>query len=110
MKLKPGLPWRTEDIREARALGYLLRSTSDREWNHPRRKKCVAVHKAEGSWTSEELFDIRHGDAEFGVGLASFQSCFATILPSLCFGMIMYILCYYIWEVCGLLFDFDFYR
>lgn len=32
-----------------------------------KREKCVAVNKDERRWISEECFDIRHGDAEFGV-------------------------------------------
>ena len=46
------------------------------------REKCVAVSKAERSWRSEERFDIRHGDAEFGVRQTSFQSCFGLVFPN----------------------------
>ena len=34
--------------------------------------------------------------------------CFLTMLPFLHFGIVMYILCYYMLEVCDLLFYFDF--
>jgi hypothetical protein len=34
-------------------MGYLLRKADNREWNQPKRKKCVAVNKAERSWTSD---------------------------------------------------------
>ena len=46
-----------------------------------KRKKYVAVNKAERNWRSEEHFDIRHGDTEFGVcpaGLA-FWFCFGLV-------------------------------
>jgi hypothetical protein len=45
-------------------MGYLLRKAANRKWNHPRRKKFVAVNKNEkGVGRSEDHFDIRHGDA-----------------------------------------------
>ena len=31
VKLKSGLPWRTQDVRDARVMGYLLRKTANRE-------------------------------------------------------------------------------
>jgi hypothetical protein len=53
--------------------GYLLRKAANREWKQPRRKKFVAVNKVEKrSWRSEDHFDIRHGDAEFGGCPAAF--------------------------------------
>jgi hypothetical protein len=39
------LPWRPQDVKDAKALGYLLRKAANREWNQPRRKKSVAVNK-----------------------------------------------------------------
>ena len=67
---------------------------------------CVAINKAERIWRSEEYFDVRHRDAEFGVspavlGLVSVQY-FLTTLPSLCIEMVMYILCHDMSEVCDL--------
>jgi hypothetical protein len=38
-------PWRSQDFRDARAIGYLLRNEANGEWNQPRRKKFVAVKK-----------------------------------------------------------------
>ena len=52
-----------------------------RAWNQPKRKKCAAVSNAGRSWRSEEHFDIRRGDAEFGVCPAGFQSCFGPVFP-----------------------------
>ena len=83
------------------------------EWNQFKRKKCVVVNKAIWNYRSEEHFDIRHGDAEFGICPAVFSlaliQCFLTMSPSQCFRMVMYILCHYMMEVCDLLFDFAFY-
>jgi hypothetical protein len=41
------LPWRPQDVRDARAMGYLLRKAATRKWNQPRKKKFVAVNKDE---------------------------------------------------------------
>ena len=41
----------------------------------------------------------------FGLALVQY---FLTMPPSLCFGMVMYILCHYMLEVCDLFFDFYF--
>jgi hypothetical protein len=50
--LKLKLPWRPQDVRDARAMKYLPEEAANREWNQPKRKtKCVAVNKAESSWT-----------------------------------------------------------
>jgi len=43
VKLK--LPWRLQDVRDVRVMGYLPRKAVNREWNQPRRKKFVAVNK-----------------------------------------------------------------
>ena len=81
VKLKPGLPWRLHEVGDARAMGFLPRKAANREWNQPKRKKCVAVNNVEKSWRSEERFDIRHGNAEFGVCPAGFRSCFGPVFP-----------------------------
>ena len=41
------LPWRLRDVKDARAMGYMLRKAANREWNQPRRKQFVAVNKDE---------------------------------------------------------------
>lgn len=76
-------------------------------------EKCVAVNNIEGSWKLKECFDIRHGDAEleFFILLAFYTALsqyFLTVVPFLSFGIVMHILCYYILEVLGLIFNFDF--
>ena len=58
-----------------RVMGYLLGTTANRK-NQPKKK-----NKAEMSWRSEEHFDIKHRDTEFGVCPAGFQSCFGPIFP-----------------------------
>ena len=62
--------------------GYPTRKAANKEQNQPKRKQCVVVNKAERSWRYEECFDIRHGDAEFGVRQTSFQSCFGLVFPN----------------------------
>ena len=37
------LPWRLKDVKDARAMGYMLRKGANTEWNQPRRKQFVAV-------------------------------------------------------------------
>jgi hypothetical protein len=41
------LPWRLKDVKDARAMGYMLRKVANREWNQPKRKQIVAVNKDE---------------------------------------------------------------
>ena len=79
MKVKSALLWRTQNVVDARTVGYQPSKATNREWNQLKRKKCVAVNKAERSWRSEEHFDIRHGDAESGVCPARFWSCFGPV-------------------------------
>ena len=38
VQLKPELPWRTQDVREARIVCYLPRRAANRERNEPKRK------------------------------------------------------------------------
>ena len=82
MKIKPGLLWRSQNIGDTSApWDTLWRKAAKREQNQPKRKKYVAINKAERSWRSEERFDIRHGDAEFGVCPVDSPSCFLPGLP-----------------------------
>jgi hypothetical protein len=41
------LPWGLKDIKDARAMGYMLRKHANREWNQPRRNQLVAINKDE---------------------------------------------------------------
>jgi hypothetical protein len=45
VKVKPGLTWRPQELRDFRSLDYLPRRTASREWNQPKRRKCVTVNK-----------------------------------------------------------------
>jgi hypothetical protein len=74
-------PESPQDVGYARVMGFVKRDAVNREWNWPKRNNCVAVNKVEKSWRSEDCFDIRHGDAEFGVYTAVFWSCFCPVFP-----------------------------
>jgi hypothetical protein len=68
------LPWRPQDVQDANALGYLLRKTTNREWNQHRRK-FVAVNK------DEKVGDLKTAltsDMEMqSSGFAQLVSCLA---------------------------------
>jgi hypothetical protein len=50
-------------------MGNLPKKAAHREWNQPKRKKIVAVNKAER----------RHGDTEFGVCPAGFGHLWSSV-------------------------------
>lgn len=60
VKVWPGLHWRLQDIRGARAMGYLPWRAVYKEWDQPKRGKRVAVCRA-GRAEPAKRFDIRHG-------------------------------------------------
>jgi hypothetical protein len=70
------LPWRLKDVKDARAMGYMLRKAANREWNQPSRKQLLQSTKMKEERRSEDCFDISHGDVEFGVCPAGFLSFF----------------------------------
>ena len=41
------LPWRPQDVQDARVMGYLLTKAANRKWNQLRGKKFVVVNKYE---------------------------------------------------------------
>jgi hypothetical protein len=41
------LPWRHPDVKDIRAMGYMLKKATNREWDQSRRKQFVAVSKDE---------------------------------------------------------------
>lgn len=43
--MKPGLPWRIQDVTDGRVTGYLPRRADNRAEKHPKRKTCVAINK-----------------------------------------------------------------
>ena len=69
VKVQPGLPWRPQDVEDARAMRYLPGRAADTEWNQTKREKYV--NKAERSGRFEELankpFDIRNRVTGFRV-------------------------------------------
>lgn len=95
-----------------KAMGHLLRKTAGCRSSL---RECAAVSKTEWRWKpEEECFDIRHGDAEFGVRPAASRSCFALVFPHHApippFLEGMSILCHCMLEMYDLLFDFALYR
>jgi hypothetical protein len=113
VKVTLGLPWRPQDVGDARIVGYLSRGAANREWNKPKREECAVVNKATRNERSAECFDNRHRDTGFQVCAAGVWSCFGSVylyyasLPPV-FGKVMYILCHYMLEASDLPFDFDF--
>jgi hypothetical protein len=81
------------------SLGELLKGsgTSSKERSVLQSAKMKGARDLKSLLISD-AWKWRHGDAEFGVCPAGFQSCFGPILPHcvpcLPFGMVMCILCY----------------
>jgi hypothetical protein len=70
------LPWRLQDVQDARVMGYLLRKAASREWKQPRRKKFVVVNKDEkgvGNLKTTLTSDMEMQSLEF----AQLVSCLA---------------------------------
>lgn len=105
-----GKAWVMFEIPRCWDARHLPRSSANRLWKQARREKYVAVNRAGRSWRSEEVtltLDMEMQNFEFALltfGLALVQ-CFHTMLP---FGMVIYILCHCMLEVCYGLFYFDF--
>ena len=74
MKLRPGLPWRPQNVQDARVVTYLPRKAANREWNQPKRKKCVAVNemKEGGDLKSMLTSDMEMRSLEFAQLVFSF--------------------------------------
>ena len=80
MKLKPGLPWRSQDVGDARVMGCLLRKADNREWNQPKRKKWLRSTKL------SRVGDLKRAltsdmEMQFGVCPGGFRSCFGPVFP-----------------------------
>ena len=43
VKTKPVLPRRPQAVKDARAMGYLLRKAANRGWKQLKREKCLAL-------------------------------------------------------------------
>jgi hypothetical protein len=48
MKVRHGLPWRPQDVRDARVMGYLPRIADNREWNQPRETSVLQSTNLKG--------------------------------------------------------------
>ena len=80
MKVNPGLPWRLQDVGDARVMGYLSRKAANWEWNQPVGERSVlqstglkGVGDLQGTLTSDMVM-------QFGVCSAGFQSFFGPVL------------------------------
>jgi hypothetical protein len=62
---------------------YLLRNAENKKCRQPKRKKWVADSKDERGWQYKGYFDIRHGDAEFGVCPSVFSGFVLVSISSL---------------------------
>lgn len=71
MKVKPGLPWRPQNVGDDRAVGYFQRRDPNRGIS-PWERGVLQPTKLKGAGGLKSTFDIRHGDKEFGVCPAPF--------------------------------------
>ena len=67
------------DVRDV--MGYCPRRAADGVWKQCKREKGVAVNKDKRDLRSEECFNTRPEDAEFGICPAGFWSCFGPEFP-----------------------------
>lgn len=108
MKVKPGLSWKPPDVWDDRIMGCMPRKATNRAWKQPKVEKYDVVNKA-GKEPFNKPFDIKHVVTEFQVFPDEFCSCsgpISSLFLFLHFGMVIYILCHRMLEVCNLLFDF----
>lgn len=77
MKVKTGLCWRSQDVGDARVLRHLKRRATDRMQSLRKRSPLQSVKLKHVR--SEENFDTRHRNAEFGVFSPGLCSCFGSI-------------------------------
>jgi hypothetical protein len=43
VKVMHGLPWRLQNVKESTVMRYLPGRAANREWNQPKRRKCIVV-------------------------------------------------------------------
>lgn len=55
--------------RDGEAMGYQLRKATKRQWNKPKRKKCVAVNKAERVRNQIQRCSLEFCQLVFGIAL-----------------------------------------
>ena len=82
VKLKPGLPWKTQGVRDVRVWDTCRRELLMGSGTSPRERSVLhAVNKGKHGWGPEELFDIRHKNTEVRVCPTGFLSCFGLVFP-----------------------------
>ena len=111
MKVKPPLPWKTQDVRDARVTRYRPKRAANREWNQFKKEVCCSQQ----SLTELEIWSVLTSDMEmqnleftllvFSLVLVKYFLIMLFFLP---FWMVMYILCYSMLEICDLVYHFDF--
>ena len=111
VKVKPGLPWRSQDVRDESVMEYLQRRTLTGSGTSPREGSVLLSTKPNGFGDVERILtlDMEMHSWEFVqlvFSLAVVQY-FLAMLPPLNFGRVIYTLCHYMLKVCDLLFDFD---
>ena len=93
-------------------VGYLLRKAANKKRTSPRESSVVQPIKLEevGDPKRALTLDVEIQSLQFAwlVFSLALVQYFLSRIPFLHFRMVMYILCYYMLEVCDLLFYFDF--
>ena len=64
----------TQDFQDARDMEYLVRKDSKQIVEPSQMNEACCIQQRKKEWRSD--FDIRHGDAEFGICPAGFLFCF----------------------------------
>ena len=81
------LSWIPQDVRDARAVGFLLGKADNREWSQPKRTKFVVVECQicqQQSTRMKGVGDLKSTlslDMESGVCLTYFLPCFGSVFP-----------------------------
>lgn len=79
VKVKRGLPWRLQYVRDARTVGYEPRKAAN--GLELVQEKEMFSSQAERSQRFEEHRDIKHGAGEFDIFPVGFWSRFGQIFP-----------------------------
>lgn len=65
VKVKPGLHWRSQHVRHARAVVHLPQKATRQARNQRKTETHAEANDTGRTGLPEEHFDIRYGDAEF---------------------------------------------
>lgn len=85
VEVKPGLPWRLQEVGHARTLVYLPRKAANRKWNQPKERKSVAggnlsLHLRKGVEDLKRISTLGM-EMQFKVYPASFHFWFGSVFP-----------------------------